>query len=153
MNNKGFNKHQDVMGGDDDLFVNEHAGKFNTNVAIERESLTYSYPKTSFKDFFRQKIRHLSVGTNYKFKHQIILGFYTLSYLLFWGTGLGLIFAYPLVVTIGFFGKDRHDISNVLCGFQKNRRSICAVDITCLRYCIWVLLYCHNCDDSVFKKD
>ena len=105
LNNKGFNKHRQVMGGDDDLFINEHANKKNTRAAIGNEMLTYSYPKTTFKSFFRQKMRHLSVGKHYKFKHQIILGFYTLSYLLFWSTGIGLIFAYPEIVGIGLLAR------------------------------------------------
>ncbi len=102
LDNKGFGEYQQVMGGDDDLFINAHANNKNTRVAIGKDTLTYSYPKTTWGDFFTQKVRHLSVGKYYKLKHQIILGFYTFSYLLFWILGIGLIFAYPSVVGAGF---------------------------------------------------
>lgn len=101
LDNKGFNGHQHIMGGDDDLFVNAHANRKNTKVAIGEVMLTYSYPKTSWVSFFKQKMRHLSVGKYYKLKHQFILGIYTLSYLLFWGVGAGLIFAYPEIIGVG----------------------------------------------------
>lgn len=98
LDSKGFNGHQHVMGGDDDLFVNAHASSKNTKVAIGKDMLTYSYPKTTWSCFFKQKMRHLSVGKYYKFKHQIILGIYTLSYLLFWSVGIGLIFGHPEII-------------------------------------------------------
>lgn len=101
LSNNGFKKHQHTVGGDDDIFINEHSNKSNTQVVIGNASLTYSYPKVSFETFFRQKMRHLSVGKFYKFKHKIILGLYTLSYLVFWITGVGLIFAYPEIIGIG----------------------------------------------------
>jgi len=101
LDNKGFNEHQKVMGGDDDLFVNTHANRRNTEVAVGKESLTFSYPKSTWSDFFIQKARHLSIGRFYKRKHQIILGIYSLSYLLFWGTAIGLIFVDVRIAGIG----------------------------------------------------
>ncbi len=102
LENRGFDTHQKVIGGDDDLFVNTHANGTNTKVILGEESLTYSYPKSTWQEFFRQKKRHLSVGRFYKRKHQIILGIYSLSYLLYWGTVIGLIFVYPLAAGLGF---------------------------------------------------
>ena len=102
LENKGFDEHQKVMGGDDDLFVNSHANRKNTKVALGENALTYSYPKSTWSKFFTQKTRHLSVGRFYKLKHQIILGIYSLSYLLFWGTLLGLIFVDIRLAGVGF---------------------------------------------------
>jgi glycosyltransferase involved in cell wall biosynthesis len=84
LNNKGFNAHLGVMGGDDDLFVNQHAIKKNTVVQIGAESLTYSKPKTTWGDFYHQKLRHLSVGTRYKFSDKLVLGLFAFTWLLTW---------------------------------------------------------------------
>ena len=84
ISNKGFKGHLDVTGGDDDLFVNEHATGKNTAVTIGPESTVYSIPKNSWKLFFRQKIRHLSVGKRYKSGNKVILGLYSLTHAFFW---------------------------------------------------------------------
>ena len=52
--------------GDDDLFVNRWATKSNTNVVCTPESLTWSVPKSSLKEWLHQKRRHLSVAPKYK---------------------------------------------------------------------------------------
>jgi glycosyltransferase involved in cell wall biosynthesis len=89
---KGFNNFIKVTGGDDDLFVNQHARKNNTAVCIDSDSLVTSFPKTTFSSFFTQKIRHLSVGKYYKFGHRMMLGLFTLSGLLTWFIGIPLAF-------------------------------------------------------------
>jgi cellulose synthase/poly-beta-1,6-N-acetylglucosamine synthase-like glycosyltransferase len=95
LKNKGFNNLIHVTGGDDDLFVNQHAKAQNTAVVTGKESLAYSVPETTIKSFLRQKVRHLSVGKRYKFKHQILLSFFTLSWMLTWFTGIPLLFLLP----------------------------------------------------------
>ncbi|MFY8037265.1 MAG: glycosyltransferase [Cyclobacteriaceae bacterium] len=62
LENKGFNAHLGITGGDDDLFVNQLATRHNTRVALGQEALTFSKPKTTWKEFYHQKRRHLSVG-------------------------------------------------------------------------------------------
>jgi hypothetical protein len=89
---KGFNNLIKITGGDDDLFVNQHARKSNTAVCIDPDAVVTSYPKTTFKSFFRQKIRHLSVGKYYKFSHRVMLGLFTVSALLTWLIGIPLAF-------------------------------------------------------------
>jgi glycosyltransferase involved in cell wall biosynthesis len=84
LDNKGFNNQLDITGGDDDLFVNEHATARNTTVAIGDESLVNSAPKESFRAFYIQKIRHLSVGKSYKFSTRCVLGLFTGSWILLW---------------------------------------------------------------------
>ncbi len=84
LKNKGFNGYMSVMGGDDDLFVNKHATKENTSLAIEADSQTISTPKTNLKSFLRQKTRHLNAGKHYKMIDKIILSAFSLSYLLSW---------------------------------------------------------------------
>ncbi len=63
--NKGFASHYHLSSGDDDLLVNEIAGRDNTAVEISRESHTVSIPKKTFRSWFKQKKRHLSAGGRY----------------------------------------------------------------------------------------
>ena len=81
---KGFKGYYQIVGGDDDLFVNKHADTRNTKSVLDPEAIVYSSPKTSFSDFFKQKIRHLSVSKYYRLRHRIKLGVFTISKLLFW---------------------------------------------------------------------
>jgi uncharacterized membrane protein YuzA (DUF378 family) len=87
---KGFNTFIKVTGGDDDLFVNQHARNTNTAVCIEADSIMRSRPKTSLGSFFDQKVRHLSVGKYYRFGHRIMLGLFSLSWILTWMLGIAL---------------------------------------------------------------
>lgn len=82
--NRGFMSHMNIPSGDDDLFVNESATPENTDICVNPEAFTYSVPKTSFKEWFRQKRRHISTAAYYKPRHRIMLTVYYLSNLLFW---------------------------------------------------------------------
>jgi biofilm PGA synthesis N-glycosyltransferase PgaC len=70
---KGFAKHNHVVSGDDDLFVNENATPENTLIEIQPESFTYSDAKKTFADWYRQKLRHTSSGKYYKANHKWML--------------------------------------------------------------------------------
>ena len=52
--------------GDDDLFVNRIATRTNTTVVCNRDSLMWSVPKTTWREWFYQKRRHLSVSPQYR---------------------------------------------------------------------------------------
>jgi len=97
---KGFNNFTKITGGDDDLFVNQHARKSNSAITIEEDSIVTSFPKTTFRSYFTQKIRHLSVGKYYRFGHRLLLGLYILSWILTWFVGIPLAFftAFPYVI-------------------------------------------------------
>lgn len=84
LENKGFHQWKGVTGGDDDLFVNQHAHKRNTLPNMEPEALVFSKPKTTWKSYFTQKKRHLSVGKLYKKRDRIQLGFVYFVHLLVW---------------------------------------------------------------------
>lgn len=62
---KGFSKHYHINSGDDDLFVNNAGNAVNTNVCIEKEAITYSKPKKTFKQWNIQKTRHLTTSPLY----------------------------------------------------------------------------------------
>jgi len=93
---KGFNNFTKITGGDDDLFVNQHARKTNTAVCIDEDSIVSSVPKTTFGSFFKQKVRHLSVGKYCLFGHLLLLGLFTLSWMLTWFIGIPLAILSPL---------------------------------------------------------
>lgn len=80
----GFIKHMKIRSGDDDLFINEAANATNTAICYHKESFTSSIPKTSLKDWFKQKRRHVSTAQYYKFKHQFLLASFYISQILFW---------------------------------------------------------------------
>lgn len=82
--NKGFFSHKDIIGGDDDLFMNEVATSENTAVCLNPHAFTYSMPKKTFDEWYLQKRRHLSVGKHYKFKNKLILGILSLTHILSW---------------------------------------------------------------------
>jgi len=92
LGNKGFFGYQQLVGGDDDLFINKHATSRNTAISVGSQSLVISKPKTSFKSFLHQKIRHLHVGKAYSFKSRVTLGVFNLSWILTWITGLTYLF-------------------------------------------------------------
>jgi cellulose synthase/poly-beta-1,6-N-acetylglucosamine synthase-like glycosyltransferase len=101
---KGFNSHLGVTGGDDDLFVNQHATRENTAVSVGSDALVFSKPKETWKEFLHQKFRHLSVGRWYKFSDKILLGLFSLSWILTWLLVLPCIFFLPLAkVLVAFF--------------------------------------------------
>lgn len=77
--NKGFHKHLGVTGGDDDLFVNCHATYSNTAIALGPDTLVFSAPKTTWRKFFRQKVRHLAAGKRYRAQHRWLLAAFSLS--------------------------------------------------------------------------
>jgi len=80
-----------LEGGDDDLMVNNIATKENTVVITHKDSQTISIPKNVWRDYFRQKIRHLSVGKHYHKKDRTLLAFFTLSFLFGWLLFLSLL--------------------------------------------------------------
>jgi glycosyltransferase involved in cell wall biosynthesis len=86
--NKGFSSINHIPSGDDDLFINQVATKHNTTVVLHPDAFTVSAPKTTWRDWRRQKSRHYSTGKFYKASHQALLGVYTATFFFF----------YPLLV-------------------------------------------------------
>lgn len=102
--NKGFHSHLNVLGGDDDLFISEVATPKNVAICIEKQAHMVSVPKTTFRSWYRQKRRHLSVGKHYTFRNKVMLGLMSLSQMMFWFTFFILLFSneYLPVVLSGF---------------------------------------------------
>lgn len=101
----GFRSHYHIASGDDDLFVNENATKTNTAVVIHPESHMASIPKTSFEEWKRQKVRHMSTARHYQFRHKLLLGIYSFSLLLFYVMlPLAIFLNKALFISLTFFG-------------------------------------------------
>lgn len=84
LSGKGFVAHQRVTGGDDDLFVNQYAGRKNTVAVAGPDSLVFSKPSTGWKEFLHQKRRHLAAGKYYKMTDRFLLGLFMLTWLGSW---------------------------------------------------------------------
>jgi glycosyltransferase involved in cell wall biosynthesis len=84
LENKGFDSHKHITGGDDDLFVRDISNENNVGICLSKDGETVSIPKTDFKSWLKQKRRHLSVGRHYKAKDRMILALLSLSQLFFW---------------------------------------------------------------------
>lgn len=84
LRNKGFSSINHIPSGDDDLFVNKVATPENTAVVIDPDSITRSIPKTTWRDWMRQKKRHYTTAKYYKPKHKFLLGLYFGTQFLFY---------------------------------------------------------------------
>ncbi len=91
MEKKGFYRIQQLVGGDDDLFVNRHATAQNTVINVHPNTLMHSIPKQTWQTFYRQKVRHLGIGKYYKKKDKYWLGLLSLSSIMLWACFLALI--------------------------------------------------------------
>ena len=102
---KGFAKHNHILSGDDDLFVNENTTKENTMIEISPESFTVSEPKTTFSSWFAQKRRHMSTAKHYKFSHQLMLLINSLSLFMFFALFITLlVLQYDWRILLSLYG-------------------------------------------------
>lgn len=99
LENKGFYTHLKIMGGDDDLLMNEVANSNNTAVCLDSDTFMVSIPKTTWYEWYWQKKRHLSVSKYYKKSNKLRLavlsGTHVLSWVLFLGLGSWCISVFP----------------------------------------------------------
>lgn len=99
-----YGKLQSHIGGDDDLMINRLANKENTEVVWSPIAQTISKPKLTYKEWFKQKRRHLSTGKYYSTKNKVILGLLMFSQLSFWLSSFYLLFYYQyLYLTLLLF--------------------------------------------------
>jgi len=98
----GFKSHEHVMSGDDDLFINAVAHRNNVDICLDKRTFVYSEPEKTWRNYFRQKARHLTTGKHYKLKHQFLLGILSLGHLLHYTGGFILLIAcnYSMIFVI-----------------------------------------------------
>ncbi len=89
--NKGFAGFLHVASGDDDLLVNAFGKKHNTRIEPSLDAETLSLPKTTFKDWYYQKLRHLSTVDTYNSNSKMWIGLEPLSRGLFYASIILLI--------------------------------------------------------------
>ncbi len=97
---EGFKKHQHILSGDDDLFIRDAATKNNIGIVTHPDSFTFSNPSQSFKEWRRQKSRHLTTAPYYKRKIKYLIGTEVFSRQLFWGLSIVSIFFHTFVTSI-----------------------------------------------------
>src|SRR5258706_1967739 len=81
---KGFSSINHIPSGDDDLFINKVATKYNTAIIIDPEAITRSVPKRTWIEWRKQKSRHYTTAKFYKPKHKFLLGLYVATQFLFY---------------------------------------------------------------------
>jgi cellulose synthase/poly-beta-1,6-N-acetylglucosamine synthase-like glycosyltransferase len=106
----GFRQHAHIASGDDDLLVNAAAKRRNTCIVVSPAAWVASTPKVRWRDYFRQKQRHLSTATHYRPLHQLVLGALSGSHFLHfaaavpaWLSGLPAAWILSLMLLRGLF--------------------------------------------------
>ena len=104
---KGFSKHYHINSGDDDLFVNQAATATNTNICLDIETITYSKPKKTFKQWNIQKTRHLTTAPLYSSfsKSKIAFNYFSQYFFYFSLIPLGFSTRTTLLIPILLFLK------------------------------------------------
>ena len=90
--NDGFGNYTNVVGGDDDLFIKDVATKENVAVCYDKKAWVWSLPKEHYFSWFKQKRRHLAVGSKYNFTIKFLLGVQLFSLFVFYLTDAFLFF-------------------------------------------------------------
>lgn len=147
--NHGFRGLLNERSGDDDLFVNKVTNSHNTAIVCSRDSITWSPPKTTWKEWFHQKRRHLSVSPHYKRSSKLRLGIepitrglvYALLIATFiFGNGLAMCIAYGLwclrlIIQLCVINISAHRLGGRMFGIE-----IVAYDMLLPLISLWILI-------------
>ena len=117
---KGFINHMEVRSGDDDLFIKDAATSKNTAICIHPDSFTISEPPKNFIKWFRQKRRHISTASHYKFKHKFLLSLFFITKFLFWVVAPLAIYFQPDMITFSTLGA-YFLLNFIIVGFSANK--------------------------------
>jgi glycosyltransferase involved in cell wall biosynthesis len=99
--NKDYRVYNQLISGDDDLFINSNVTADNTVVEFRRCSHTRSVSAATFKDFFKQKCRSMATVPYYKLRDKIALLIEPTSRILFYAALVVLLinrFIWPYVL-------------------------------------------------------
>ncbi len=83
-NAKGSKKHNHLMSGDDDLFINEVARAKNTGVVADPRAFVTTLPTRDLGTWLRRKRRHYTTAAHYRLGHQVLLMLLPLARTAFW---------------------------------------------------------------------
>jgi glycosyltransferase involved in cell wall biosynthesis len=135
---KGFASHYHIESGDDDLFVNEAATKRNSQVEVNVNSHTISRVKKTFRDWFRQKRRHVTTYKHYNGGSKFRLAMLSLSLYLFYGCFVTvLILKFQPILVLSLFAL-RLLIQMII--FNKSMKLLAEKDLLLLSPLIELLL-------------
>jgi biofilm PGA synthesis N-glycosyltransferase PgaC len=81
---KGFGSHNTTISGDDDLFVNANANSGNKKIEFRPGTHTRSVPSSTFKEWIKQKKRHLTTARFYKPGNKLLLLLEPISRIIFY---------------------------------------------------------------------
>ncbi len=79
---KGFKSHYNIPSGDDDLFVRDVKKNSKISLVFHPDTLTFSEPNSSFLKWIKQKKRHFLTAPKYSVFNKLLLGIYSLTYLM-----------------------------------------------------------------------
>ncbi len=117
----GFSSHNQIRSGDDDLFVNRNATSQNTTVCLHPDAHTISVPKTSWKQWIRQKRRHITTAPHYRIRHKLSLAGFAMTYTtVFLTLSYGLIMGSFLWISIALLNLTLFGVLLYLFGRQLN---------------------------------
>ena len=80
----GFDQHSHIKSGDDDLFVSQIAKVDNIEICDAKDSFTISKSHRDFSSWIRQKRRHITTASHYKYKTKFLLSLFYISQFLFY---------------------------------------------------------------------
>jgi cellulose synthase/poly-beta-1,6-N-acetylglucosamine synthase-like glycosyltransferase len=83
------------MSGDDDLFIQEAEKNKKVGICFTQDSLMYSDSPSSFGEWVKQKVRHLSTSKEYKFIFKLLLGFYAVTQIFWLISAISFLLLYP----------------------------------------------------------
>lgn len=123
---KALDTYRNLQGGDDDLTVQEVAPYSRTAIVIKESSQTLSIPKKTYKQWFLQKLRHLSAGKFYSSKSKLILGIFVMANLGFYASFLLLVYLKSIhqIIIIVFILRTLLIISNFVLITRKLKDSL-----------------------------
>ena len=101
---KGFSAHNNIPGGDDDLFINAAATKTNVKINTDKNSFTLSNAPEGWSQWRTQKSRHYSTSKYYRTIHKFLLGLYALSQFLFYPATIAAALFYNWESALIIFG-------------------------------------------------
>jgi glycosyltransferase involved in cell wall biosynthesis len=120
-NANGFINHMKIRSGDDDLFINEVAKSTNTAICFNKESFTFSKPKTTYKNWLNQKRRHVSTAKHYQFFDKFQLSLIFTSQIFFIALGVILLsFQYNWIIVASILGF-RYVFNWIIYGFSASK--------------------------------
>lgn len=99
----GFQSHEHIASGDDDLFINAVATRSNTRIQLDPDTFIYSPAKKTWPNYYRQKRRHYSTGQDYQLHHKALLGLLAVSHFLHYILG-GIIVIYKFSIIFALLG-------------------------------------------------